>query len=85
MPPTVTTCATESGRRRPSAGLHGFSEGRDALGFRFEEHLADELTALGMDAIRPEDTLLRIEVGGGTLLFADSLINYGELVLSPTS
>jgi hypothetical protein len=33
-----------------------------------------------MNSIRPEDTLLRIEVGGGTLLFAYSLINYGELV-----
>lgn len=61
------------------AGLHEFEDGPDVEGFAFGESLADGLTALEMDAICPEDTVLRIEAGGGALLFADSLINYDEV------
>jgi len=32
---------------------------------------------------RPDDTVLRIEAGGGALLFADSLIHYGEVGFVP--
>ena len=31
-----------------------------------------------MDAIAPDDTVLRIDQGGGALLFADAVINYGK-------
>jgi hypothetical protein len=65
------------------AGLHEFSDGPDVQGFAFGERLADDVVALEMDAICPEDTVLRIEHGGGALLFADSLIRYGEVGFVP--
>lgn len=61
------------------AGLHEFEAGPDVEGFAFGDRLADDVIALEMDAICPEDTVLRIEAGGGALLFADSLINYGGI------
>lgn len=61
------------------AGLHEFEDGPPVEGFAFGERLADDVVALEMDAICPEDTVLRIDAGGGALLFADSLINYGGL------
>jgi glyoxylase-like metal-dependent hydrolase (beta-lactamase superfamily II) len=67
------------------AGLHAFADGPQVQGFSFGERLADDLVALEMDAICPEDTVLRIEHGGGALLFADSLINYGEVGFVPDS
>ena len=36
-----------------------------------------------MGAICPDDTVLRIDAGGGALLFADSLIHYGEVGFVP--
>lgn len=65
------------------AGLHEFAEGPEVRGFAFGDRLADDLTALEMDAICPEDTVLHIEAGGGALLFADSLIHYGEVGFVP--
>lgn len=61
------------------AGLHQFADGPAVEGFAFGERLADDVVALEMDAICPEDTVLRIERGGGALLFADSLVNRGEV------
>ena len=61
------------------AGLHEFEGGPAVDGFAFGDRLAEDVVALEMDAICPEDTVLRIEGGGGALLFADSLINYGGI------
>jgi glyoxylase-like metal-dependent hydrolase (beta-lactamase superfamily II) len=65
------------------AGLHEFADGPQVDGFAFGERLADDVVALEMDAICPEDTVLRIEADGGALLFADSLINYGAVGFVP--
>ena len=65
------------------AGLHEFEGGPEVEGFVFGERLAEDVTALEMDAICPEDTVLQIDAGGGALLFADSLINYGEVGFVP--
>ena len=60
-------------------GLHEFEGGPAVGGFRFGDRLADDVVALTMDAISPDDTALRIDVGVGALLFADSLIHHGEI------
>jgi hypothetical protein len=65
------------------AGLHAFEGGPEVEGFSFGDRLADDVTALPMDAICPEDTALRIDAGEGVLLFADSLIHYGEIGFVP--
>jgi hypothetical protein len=65
------------------AGLHEFEGGPAVEGFAFGDRLAGDVVALEMDAICPEDTVLRIEAGGGALLFADSLINHGGLGFVP--
>jgi glyoxylase-like metal-dependent hydrolase (beta-lactamase superfamily II) len=65
------------------AGLHEFAGGPAVAGFAFGDRLAEDVVALEMDAICPEDTVLRIEHGGGALLFADSLIHYGEVGFVP--
>ena len=61
------------------AGLHEFEGGPGVEGFAFGDQVAPDVAALEMDAICPEDTVLRIDAGGGALLFADSLINHGEI------
>jgi hypothetical protein len=65
------------------AGLHQFGGGPKVEGFAFGDRVADDVVALEMDAICPEDTVLLIECGGGALLFADSLIHYGEVGFVP--
>lgn len=60
-------------------GLHEFAGGPPVEGFAFGDRLADDVTARAMDAICPEDTALLIDAGDGALLFADSLIHYGEV------
>jgi glyoxylase-like metal-dependent hydrolase (beta-lactamase superfamily II) len=65
------------------AGLHEFKDGPEVEGFAFGDGLADDVTALPMDAICPEDTALRIDAGEGALLFADTLIHYGEIGFVP--
>lgn len=61
------------------AGLHEFEGGPEVEGFAFGEQLAADVVALEMDAISPDDTVLRIEVSGTALLFADSVVNRGSL------
>lgn len=61
------------------SGLHEFEDGPTVAGFAFGDRLADDVVALEMDAISPDDTALRIEHGGGALLFADSVVNRGSL------
>jgi glyoxylase-like metal-dependent hydrolase (beta-lactamase superfamily II) len=65
------------------SGMHEFEGGPDVQSFAFGERLAEEIVALEMDAICPDDTVLRIELGGGALLFADSLINHGGVGFVP--
>jgi glyoxylase-like metal-dependent hydrolase (beta-lactamase superfamily II) len=65
------------------SGLHEFAGGPPVEGFEFGDRLAEDVVALEMDAICPDDTVLRIEAGGGALLFADSLIHYGEVGFVP--
>ncbi len=65
------------------AGLHEFEDGPPVEGFAFGDRLADDVVALEMDAICPDDTVLRIEAGDGALLFADSLIHYGDVGFVP--
>jgi hypothetical protein len=64
-------------------GLHEFEGGPQVRGFAFGDRVADDVVALEMDAICPEDTVLRVEAGGGALLFADSLIQYGAVGFVP--
>jgi hypothetical protein len=61
------------------SGLHEFEDGPAVEGFAFGERLADDVLALEMNSISPDDTVLRIEQGGGALLFADSVVNRGSL------
>ena len=56
-------------------GLHEFADGPDVSGFAFGERLADDVVALEMDAISPDDTALEVAVGRGALLFADAIVN----------
>jgi hypothetical protein len=64
-------------------GLHEFEGGPPVEGFAFGDQLADDVTALTMDAISPDDTVLHIDVAEGALLFADSMINHGGLGFVP--
>jgi hypothetical protein len=61
------------------SGLHEFEDGPAVEGFAFGDRLADDVIALEMDAISPDDTVLRIEASGTALLFADSVVNRGSL------
>ncbi len=65
------------------SGLHEFADGLEVRGFSFGERVADDVVALEMDAISPDDTVLRIEAGGGAFLFADSVVSYGGLRFVP--
>jgi glyoxylase-like metal-dependent hydrolase (beta-lactamase superfamily II) len=58
------------------SGLYEFEDGPKVDGFAFGDRLAADVVALEMDAISPDDTVLKIESGGGALLFADSLIHH---------
>jgi hypothetical protein len=57
------------------SGLREFERGPLVEGFPFEAHLADDVTALEMDAICSDDTALHIDAGDGALLFADAIVN----------
>jgi hypothetical protein len=65
------------------SGLHEFARGPDVGGFSFGDRLAEDVTALDMSAICPDDSALRIDAAEGALLFADSVIHYGELRFVP--
>ena len=57
-------------------GLHEFEGGGPEVeGFDFGDRLAADVTALEMDAISPDDTVMLIDVAEGVLLFADSIVN----------
>ena len=61
------------------AGLHEFAGGPAVEGFAPGDALADDVTALEMAAICPDDSVLHVRVGAGALAFADSLIHRGEI------
>jgi hypothetical protein len=65
------------------SGLYEFEDGPAVQGFAFGERLAADVVALEMDSISPDDTTLLIEAGGGALLFADAVIDYGGLGFVP--
>jgi glyoxylase-like metal-dependent hydrolase (beta-lactamase superfamily II) len=65
------------------SGLYEFEDGPEVRGFSFGDRLAADVVALEMNSISPDDTVLRIEAGGGALLFADSVINRGGLGFVP--
>jgi len=65
------------------SGLYEFEDGPAVEGFAFGERLAEDVVALEMDSISPDDTALLIETDGGALLFADGVINYGGLGFVP--
>jgi hypothetical protein len=60
------------------SGLHEFEGGPVVKGFSFGDELAEGIVALEMDAICPDDSVLRIDVGKGALAFADGLVHWGE-------
>jgi len=60
-------------------GLHEFEDGPDVQGFDFGDRLAGDVRALEMNSISPDDTVMHIEVAEGVLLFADSVVNQGEI------
>lgn len=64
-------------------GLQAFDDGPDVEGFAFGDQIAGDVTALTMDAISPDDTVLRIDIAEGALLFADSVINHGGIGFVP--
>lgn len=59
------------------AGMHEFRGGPDVTPFEFDDDPAPGITAREVGAICEEDTALHIHAGGGALLFADALTNYG--------
>jgi glyoxylase-like metal-dependent hydrolase (beta-lactamase superfamily II) len=61
------------------SGLYEFEDGPAVAGFAFGNRLTDDVVALEMDSISPDDTVLRIEQSGGALLFADSVVNRDSL------
>jgi glyoxylase-like metal-dependent hydrolase (beta-lactamase superfamily II) len=65
------------------SGLYEFEDGPAVEGFAFGDRLAEDVVALAMDSISPDDTTLLIEAGGGALLFADAVIYYGGLGFVP--
>jgi hypothetical protein len=60
-----------------SDGLHEFEGGPAVVGFGFGESVAADVRTLTMDAISPDDTAFHVDVPGGVLLFADSVVNHG--------
>jgi len=65
------------------SGLYEFEGGPAVGGFAFGDRIADDVVALEMNSISPDDAVLRIEAGGGALLFADAVIHYGSLGFVP--
>jgi hypothetical protein len=66
------------------AGMHEFAGGPEVEAYAPGDRLAPDVLALEMDAICPDDSVLAIDAGGAeALLFADSIINYGEVGFVP--
>lgn len=59
------------------SGLHEFEGGPDVKAFSFGDELVPGVVALEMDAICPDDSVLRIDLGKGAVAFADGLVHWG--------
>lgn len=69
----------------PEAGVHEY-EGEEVEAYGVGDEPVPGVRALANGPIAPDDTVLRLEVEGGALLFADSLVNQGgELAYMPDS
>ena len=65
--------------RASKPGLHEFEgTAREVEGYAFGDRLADQITAIEIDAICPDETALYIEVGDGAVALADGLVRAGE-------
>jgi hypothetical protein len=60
----------------PEAGVHEY-EGEDLEGYGVGDEPAPGVKAVANGPIAPDDTVLLLDVEGGALLFADSLVNKG--------
>ena len=60
--------------RASRPGLHEFEGGPEVEPFEFGDELAPGVTAVEIGGICPDDTALHIDLGGGTIAFADGLI-----------
>jgi hypothetical protein len=60
------------------SGLHEFEDGPHVEGFAWGDRLADDVTALEVDAISPDDTALLIDAGDGALSIADAVMHYTD-------
>jgi hypothetical protein len=66
-------------------GLHEY-EGEDVEAYAIGDEIVPGITALANGPIAPDDTVLALDVEGGALLFADSLLSHdGELGMMPDS
>lgn len=63
-------------------GVHEY-EGEDVRPFGVGDEPAPGVVAVANGPIAPDDMVLRVDVDGGALAFADSLINYGGLGFVP--
>jgi hypothetical protein len=65
------------------AGVHEY-EGEDVQPYAIGDEVVSGVRALANGPIAPDDTVLLLDVDGGALLFADSLLNQGgELAFMP--
>jgi hypothetical protein len=61
------------------SGLHEFEDGPDVRGYSYGDEVAPGIVAREYARICPDDAVLHLLGGNGTLLFGDGLINYGSL------
>jgi hypothetical protein len=60
--------------RASRPGMHEFEGGPQVDPFDFGDELAPGVAAIEVGGICPDDTALHLEIGGGTMALADSLI-----------
>jgi hypothetical protein len=65
-------------------GVHEY-EGERVEPYAVGDEIVPGIMALANGPIAPDDTILRLDVEGGALLFADSLVNYGGVGFVPDS
>jgi hypothetical protein len=61
------------------AGLHEFAGiDRRVEGFRWGQQLAEDVEAVKLNAICPEETVLHVRRGDGALAFADGVVHWSD-------
>ena len=75
-PCSACTCAGGAVLRCPRTGLHAFEgpDGPTAVGYGWEEEVAENVTAHEVGALSPDEGALHIAVGPGALAFADTIV-----------